>query len=404
MVQKSAIEIQMSRISGKDAREGDFVWGKPDLAYMHDILGPMAMDSFKRIGKAEPGFKGKVIIVNDHIFPPKDAASANNIKNMVENAERNGWTTIPYGEGIEHTLMIENGMIKPGMVVVGTDSHTVTAGAAGAFGIGLGSTDMGALIALGKIWFKVPETMYFHVSGEKSPYITGKDVILEILRIIGVNGANYRAMEIIEDVECKLSLDDDLAAANMTVEAGAKTCLIRNENNPMHHSLADTEMTSDPIEVDLSELTPRISAPYSPGNVIDGFKLDGKKIDQAYIGNCANGTISDLRQAASVLKGERVANGVKLVVVPATRSIYRQAIREGLVDIFLEAGATVGPSTCGACAGLHMGVLAANERCITNVNRNFRGRMGDPSSEVYLANTYVVAMSAVNGKITVPGD
>jgi homoaconitate hydratase family protein/3-isopropylmalate dehydratase, large subunit len=404
MKPRTAIEKEMTRISKKECEEGDYVWGEPDLIYMHDLLGPSCMEAMENISHGDTQFQGKVVLVNDHIFPPKDIQSANNTKNMVNSFISRGWTVMSPGSGIEHTLLIENGTIKPGMVVVGTDSHTVTAGAAGAFGIGLGSTDMGALLAMGKTWFKVPETMFFNVSGKRSSFITGKDIILEIIGRIGVDGANYRIMEILESADANLSADDDLSIANMTIEAGAKSCVIRNEKNPRFSALPFSDMEAmDHIEhVDISHMEPKISVPYSPGNVKNVRDVEGVEINQAYIGNCSNGTISDLRQAASILKGKKVHDNVNVIVVPATRNVYRQAISEGIVDIMLEAGATVGPSTCGACAGLHMGVLGKDDVCISNINRNFRGRMGDPSSKVYLANTYVVAMSAVMGKITVP--
>lgn len=401
---QTAIEKEMSRISREEAEEGDYIWGKPDLVYMHDLLGPSCMEAMENISQGKTRFEGEVVLVNDHIYPPKDIQSANNAKNMVNQFTSRKWTVTPPGSGIEHTLLIENGTIKSGMVVVGTDSHTVTAGAAGAFGIGFGSTDMGALLAMGKTWFRVPETMFFNISGKRPHFITGKDIILEIIGRIGVDGANYRVMEILERKDADLSMDDDLSVANMSIEAGAKSCIIRNEKNPHFSTLpfSDTERINRVENIDISEMEPKISVPYSPGNVKNAKDVEGVEIDQAYIGNCSNGTLNDLRQAASILKGKKVHDNVKLIVVPATRNIYRQAISEGIIEILLEAGATVGPSTCGACAGLHMGVLGKDEVCISNINRNFRGRMGDPSSRVYLANSYVVALSAVMGRIAVP--
>lgn len=401
---QTAIEKEMGRISGEEAEEGNYVWGKPDLVYMHDLLGPSCMEAMESISHGRTQFTGEVVLVNDHIYPPKDIQSANNTKNMVKQFMSRRWTVTAPGSGIEHTLLIENGTIKPGMVLAGTDSHTVTAGAAGAFGIGFGSTDIGALLAMGKTWFKVPETMFFKVSGKRPPFITGKDIILEMIGRIGVDGANYRVMEILEGADADLSMDDDLSIANMTIEAGAKSCIIRNENNPLLNSIpfSDTERMDRVENVILSDMEPKISVPYSPGNVKNAKEVEGVEVDQAYIGNCSNGTLNDLRQAASILKGKKVHDNVKLIVVPATRNIYRQAISEGIIDTLLEAGATIGPSTCGACAGLHMGVLGEDQVCISNINRNFRGRMGDPSSQVYLANSYVVAMSAVTGSITVP--
>ena len=403
---KTAAEKIFSEKSGTDASTGDYVWAVPDLVYMHDVLGPSSVQALRNISGGKTNYKGKVVVVNDHIFPPKDIESAHNIRMMNENAEIEKWEIIPFGDGIEHTLLIENGTIKPGMLVVGTDSHTVTAGAAGAMGVGLGSTDIGSLLAMGKQWFRVPKTILFNIEGSRRRYITGKDLILMILKDIGVNGANYAAMEFHLHKNSSFNMDDDLSIANMTVEAGAKTCIIKNSGLPESNEFPESDKEADYIEknYDISELEPQISMPYSPGNVTVASELEGTEVNQVYIGNCSNGTISDLREAASVLRGKHVKKGVKMIIIPATRKIFQQAIREGLIDIFIESGATVGPSTCGACAGLHMGVLAENEVCITNINRNFMGRMGHPSSKVYLANSYVAAESAVEGFIHVPGE
>ncbi|WP_393971629.1 aconitase/3-isopropylmalate dehydratase large subunit family protein [Oxyplasma meridianum] len=402
----TSAEKIFSRISAKDVKAGEFVWGEPDLAYMHDVLGPLTIETMKKINGEKVNFKGKVVVVNDHIYPPKDSASANNIRNMSDFAKKEGWDIVPYGEGIEHTLLIENNIIREGMLVVGTDSHTVTAGAAGAMGVGLGSTDMAALLSIGKIWFKVPETILIRVTGRKKRYIAGKDLILKAMSILGTNGANYKSIEFRIERECEMNRDDDLSIANMTVEAGAKTSIIFNEG----HSVKNTWLKSDEysnlkvMKIDLSNIDPLISFPFSPGNVAKAEEYAGTRIDQVYIGNCSNGTISDLREAAEMLKGNTVKDYVKMIVVPATRKIYKEAIKEGIIDIFLDAGATVAPPTCGACAGLHMGVLAKGEVCITNINRNFRGRMGDPESKVFISNSYVAAASAVEGRITVPGE
>ena len=402
----TSAEKFFSRISEKEAKSGEFVWGEPNLAYMHDILGPLTLDTMRKINGDKVKFKGKVVVVNDHIYPPKDSASANNIRNMSDFAVSAGWELIPYGEGIEHTLLIEKGIIKEGMVVVGTDSHTVTAGSARSLGIGLGSTDMAALLSLGKTWFKVPETTIISVTGKRSKYVTGKDLILKVMSILGTNGANYRCLEFHIEKDCTMNSDDDLSIANMTVEAGAKTSIIFNEaiETGSKNVKSDVDSNFKELKIDISEIEPLIAFPYSPGNIATVSEYTGKHVDQVYIGNCSNGTISDLREAAYVLDGKRVKDSVKAIIVPATRKIYKEAIKEGLIDIFIDAGATVSPPTCGACAGLHMGVLAKGEVCVTNINRNFRGRMGDPESMVYISNTYVAAASAIEGRITLPGD
>lgn len=402
----TSAEKFFSRISGEEARSGQFVWGEPDLVYMHDVLGPLTLQAMRKINGDNVKFRGRIVVVNDHIYPPKDSSSADNIRCMADFAVKSGWELIPYGEGIEHTLLIEKGIIREGMLVAGTDSHTVTAGAARSMGIGLGSTDMAALLSLGKTWFKVPETTLVRVTGRRKKYVTGKDLILKLLSILGTNGANYRCLEFHLEKDCDLNSDDDLSIANMTVEAGAKTSIIFNKSQKGSYRKLESDPDSkfSNIHINLSEIDPLIATPYSPGNVAPVSDHLGTHVDQVYIGNCSNGTISDLREAASLMEGKRVKDGVKVIIVPATRSIYKQAIKEGLIDTFIDSGATVSPPTCGACAGLHMGVLAKDEVCVTNINRNFRGRMGHPDSRVFITNSYIAAASAVEGKITIPGD
>lgn len=402
---KSSIEKVFSRLTNRDASAGDFLWAKPDLVYIHDVLGPMMLDSYRKLGNPPLKYSGKTLFVYDHIFPPKDTASANNILSMKHFASINGIESVPAGEGIEHTLLIERGDITPGMFVVGSDSHTVTAGANGAFGAGLGSTDLACLLASGETWFMVPETILLRLSGRMNRFVTGKDVILDIISKIGVDGANYRCMEFITEDGAHLHLDDRLAIANMTVEAGAKTCFlppdISSERLMEIQSDENARILQD-LAIDLSSIEPEISAPYSPGNVRPVSDLNGTKVNQVYVGNCANGTLSDLKEVAEILKHNSVKEGVTMIIVPATRKIYNRAMELGLIEIFLNSGAIVSPPTCGACAGLHMGVLGHDQVCVSNTNRNFRGRMGDPTSKVYLANSYVAAAAAVEGEIVNP--
>ncbi|EQB71580.1 MAG: hypothetical protein AMDU1_APLC00021G0006 [Thermoplasmatales archaeon A-plasma] len=402
---KSAVEKVFSRLTSKDARSGDFLWASPDMVYVHDVLGPMMLDSYRKLGNPPLRYRGRTLFVYDHIFPPKDSASANNILSMKDFASLNGVESIPAGEGIEHTLLIERGDIKPGMFVVGSDSHTVTAGANGAFGAGLGSTDLACLLASGETWFMVPETILFRLSGKFNRFVTGKDVILNIISRIGVDGANYRCMEFRTESGTHLDMDERLAIANMTVEAGAKTCFLPpdvSQEKLMEIQSDEDARISEELSVDLSSIEPEIAAPYSPGNVKRLSDLQGTRVNQVYIGNCANGTLTDLKEAAEILKHNHVGKDVTMIVVPATRSIYSKALDLGLIKIFLDSGAVVSPPTCGACAGLHMGVLGHDQVCISNTNRNFRGRMGDPTSKVYLANSYVAAAAAVEGKIVNP--
>lgn len=404
---KSAVEKVFSRLTSKEANAGDFVWASPDMVYVHDVLGPMMLESYGRLGNPPVVFGGKVLFVYDHIFPPKDSASANNVLSMRTFSLQHGIENVPAGEGIEHTLLIERGDIRPGMFVVGSDSHTVTAGANGAFGAGLGSTDLACLLASGETWFRVPETVLFTMSGKMQRFVTGKDIILNIISRIGVDGANYKCMEFRMDSGTQLSLDDRLAIANMTVEAGAKTCFLPPDisvNRLRELQSDDDADISEEISVNLSSVSPEVAVPYSPGNVKSVSDPDvlGTKVNQVYIGNCANGTLSDLKETADILKHGHVKDGVTMIIVPATRSIYRKAIEMGIIDTFLDAGAVVSPPTCGACAGLHMGVLGHDQVCISNTNRNFRGRMGDPTSRVYLSNSYVAAAAALEGKIVNP--
>lgn len=404
----------LSRGAGKTVHAGDAIWARPDLIYLHDVLGPLSLKALEKMGVRENRYDGRIVLVTDHIFPPKDSASANNILTMKEYAETGRAEFIKGGEGIEHTLLIEKGIIQPGMLVLGTDSHTVTAGSVGAMGIGLGSTDIAATMALGKNWFIVPESIRVNLAGNFSQYVTGKDVILHLLGQLGNDGANYKAMEFSQAEGTHLSLDDRLAIANMTAEAGAEAGMVVPDEHEIsgHYEKLGIESNliqpdkdavyDETFDVDLSGLEPVIAAPYSPSNVHPIKELSGTKVDQVYIGNCANGTISDLRQVAEVLKGRTVREKVKMIVVPATRKIYSQALDEGIIRIIIDAGANVMPSTCGACAGLHMGVLGKGEVAISNTNRNYRGRMGDPESKVYIANSYVAAVSALEGSIADP--
>lgn len=410
MSAKTVSEKIFSRVTGKEAMAGDYIWATPDLIYVHDVLGPLTIESLNEMGVQKVHYPGKIVFVSDHIFPPKDTESAQNILTMKDFAAENGITYTGEGLGIEHTLLVENGTIQPGMLIVGGDSHTVTAGGVGAFGTGLGSTDIAATMALGRNWFKVPETIKVNLQGNRGRYTTGKDVILRILGNLGVDGSNYRTLEFSGEGLSQFNLDDRLAIANMTVEGGAKAgIIVPDEKISEHYSklgmnpefvVPDAGASYERVvEINLNDLSPQIAAPYSPGNVSPVREVEGTVINQAYLGNCANGTITDLRQAASVLRNRTVKQGVKLIIVPATRKIYSQAIEEGLIKTFIDAGAVISPSTCGACAGLHLGILGKNEVAISNTNRNYRGRMGHPESKVYLSNSYVVAASAVEGRI-----
>ncbi len=410
---KTISEKVLSRASGRDVRAGEFTWATPDLIYIHDITGPLAISALKRMSMGKPGFKGKIFFIFDHVFPPKDVQSAHNILSMKQYADDHNISYMKEGEGIEHTLFIENDTILPGMFVVGGDSHTVTAGSVGAMGIGLGSTDIAITIHYGKNWFLVPESIRVDVRGILRRFVTGKDIILELIGKLGIDGANYLSLEFSGGGMEKLEIDDRLAVSNMTAETGAKAGIVVPDEKIRRHYTTrgiginpvipdDDAKYVDEFFIDLDDLGPKIAVPFSPQNVKSVSDVEGVRINQVYIGNCANGTLSDLRQAAGVLKNRQINENVKMIVIPATRRIYREALDEGLIKIFIDSGATVGPPTCGACGGNHMGILGKDEVAISNTNRNYRGRMGDPTSNLYLANSYVAAASALEGYIVNP--
>jgi len=355
--------------------------------------------------------------VADHFTPAKDALSAALQKTLQEWCTAQGVTYYGQGRGgIEHTLLCEEGWVTPGAVIAGGDSHTCTYGALGAFGTGLGSTDIAFCLAFGEFWQAVPATIRVIFEGERRPYVTGKDLILAVIAHIGVAGGTNHVLEFIGPGAEALSVDERLAVANMAVEAGAETGLFPADDRTAAYLASRARWPwkaerSDPdaqfaqtVRIALDDLPPLVAAPHSPGNVRPIEEVRGVRVDQVYIGNCANGTLTDLRQAAEVLRGRRVHPRVRMIVVPATYTIYRQALREGLIETFLEAGAVVSPPTCGACFGGHMGVLASGERAVTTTNRNFRGRMGAPDAEVYLSNAWVAAAAAVAGEIVHPAD
>jgi 3-isopropylmalate/(R)-2-methylmalate dehydratase large subunit len=365
--------------------------------------------------------KDKIALVPDHFVPNKDIKSAEHCKCVREFARKNEITNyFEVGEmGIEHALLPEKGLTVPGDVIIGADSHTCTYGALGAFSTGVGSTDMAAGMATGKAWFKVPSAIKFNLTGKLSKWVSGKDVILHIIGLIGVDGALYKSMEFTGDGVKSLSMDDRFTIANMAIEAGGKNGIfpvdeLAVEYLKEHTKRAYKVYTADDdaeydeeYTVDLSALRPTVAFPHLPENThtIDEIhEMSPINIDQVVIGSCTNGRIEDLRTAAEVLKGRHIAKGIRCIVIPATQSIYMQAMDEGLLKIFIEAGAIVSTPTCGPCLGGYMGVLAEGERCVSTTNRNFVGRMGHVNSEIYLASPAIAAASAVTGKISCPCD
>ena len=400
-----------------EVKPGQLIECDLDLVLANDVTAPLAIKTAREITDAVFD-ADKIALVPDHYAPNKDIKSAEQAKIVREFAHEQGISH--YYEvgcmGVEHALLPEQGVVGPGDLIIGADSHTCTYGALGAFSTGVGSTDAGVGMAVGKAWFKVPETVLIKVDGALAAGVTGKDVILHIIGMIGVDGALYKAIEFAGSAIEGLSMDERLTICNMAVEAGAKAGLIPVDDvarayldgrverpYTVHASDSDAEY-SQVIEIDAADIVPTVAFPHLPSNTRPVGEARDVRIDQAVIGSCTNGRLEDMRQAAAVLKGRKVAPGVRCIVIPATQKVYRQCIEEGLTDIFLDANCAVSTPTCGPCLGGHMGVLAAGERAVTTTNRNFVGRMGHPDSEVYLASPAVAAASAVLGHIGLPED
>jgi len=399
-------------------KPGEIILADVDLAFANDVTAPIVIKFVNDLGGVIAN-KDKIALIPDHFTPNKDINSANQCKIMRDFVKQNKiehyWES---GEvGIEHALLPEQGFIKPGMLIVGADSHTCTHGAFGAFATGMGSSDVGFAFATGKSWFRVPESIKFVINGKKNKWVSGKDFILKIIGTIGVDGALYKSMEFCGHAISELSMDDRMTMCNMAIEAGGKNGIIQADNITIDYlkerNITDYEifqsdddaLYANVYEFDASNIEPQIAFPHLPENTkgISEIKED-IKIDQAFIGSCTNGRISDLRIAAQILKNNKVAKYVRLIIIPATVEIYKQALKEGLFDIFLESGAVISTPTCGPCLGGHMGILADGEVAISTSNRNFVGRMGSPKSFVYLANPAVVAASAIAGKIINPDE
>jgi len=397
---------------------GQFVNCNLDIVLGNDITTPVAIDEFDKMEVDGVFDKDKVAIVPDHFTPNKDIKAAEQAKKVRMFARKHDVTNyFEVGEmGIEHALLPEKGIVVSGDLVIGADSHTCTYGALGAFSTGVGSTDMAAGMATGKAWFKVPSAIKFVLTGKPSKYVTGKDIILHIIGMVGVDGALYQSMEYVGDGIQHLSIDDRFTIANMAIEAGAKNGIFPVDDVTMayvkEHSMktpvvyeadADAEYARV-IEIDLSQVPLTVAYPHLPENTRPVSESEGIEIDQVVIGSCTNGHITDLRQAADVFKGRHIKKGMRAIIIPATQKIYMQALHEGLFDIFVDAGCIVSTPTCGPCLGGHMGILADGERAVATTNRNFVGRMGHPGSEVYLAGPYVAAASAITGEISSPED
>ena len=397
---------------------GQLIEAKLDVVMANDITGPMALPIFRQM--ADKVFdKDKVVLVPDHFTPNKDIKSAINSRSIQDFAKEQGlkWYLVQGNCGVEHAILPEYGIVVAGECIIGADSHTCTYGALGAFSTGVGTTDIATGMATGELWFKVPSAIKFVLTGKPGPYVSGKDVIIHIIGKIGVDGALYKSMEFVGDGIANLTMDDRFTMANMAIEAGAKNgiFIVDDQTRAYMDAHSDKQYTTyEPdedaqydqvVEIDLSEVRPTVAFPHLPGNAktIDEVEaMEPIKIDQVVIGSCTNGRISDMRKAAAILKGHTVHPDVRVMVVPATQEVYKECIKEGLVDIFIDAGCAFNTPSCGPCMGGHMGVMAPGEKCVSTTNRNFVGRMGDVESLIYLASPEVAAASAIAGYIANP--
>ena len=402
----------------KEVSPGDLIEAKVDLAFAHDVTAPIAIEVFRKIGADHVFDPERIALVADHFVPNKDIASAQQAKLMREFAKEQGIKNyFEVGQsGIGHVLLPEKGLVGPGDLVIGADSHTCTYGALGAFSTGVGSTDLAAVMATGDLWLKVPPTIKIDYRGKLRPWVGGKDLVLYTIGLIGVEGALYSAMEFTGEAVSALPMNHRFTMANMAIEAGAKNGIFEPDEEtfkvPERQGTARPEdfqerpgrrLLEKLIEVDAAALEPQVAFPSSPANVRPLSQAGGIALDQVFIGSCTNGWLEDLRDAASILKGRKAAPGLRLIMIPSTPDIYRKALQEGIIETFLDAGAVIGPPCCGPCLGGHMGILAAGEKALATTNRNFVGRMGHPKSEVYLANPHVAAASAILGKDSGPG-
>ncbi len=410
-----AEKILSAHAGRESVKVGEFVNVKVDMVMASDLTAHIAADQFERMGAKRPFDPKKVVFVMDHFFPNKDVAAAEQIKRLREFSKKHGLLFVEAIDGgIEHVYLPEKGLVLPGDVVVGADSHTCTYGALGAFATGMGSTDIAVAMVTGEIWMKVPPTIKFNYQGKLPPWVTGKDLILYTIGRITVDGALYAAMEFTGEAIEELSMDSRFTMANMAVEAGAKTGIVAADDktkayvagrSTRPYRVYTTDSESDYasiIDYDVSKLEPQVALPHSPDNVRSISEVSDVRVDQVVIGSCTNGRLEDFEYAARVLRGKRVHPDIRCIVIPGSQEVYLAALQTGLIEVFARAGAIVGPPTCGPCVGGHMGILAAGERCASTTNRNFIGRMGSPRSEIYLVNPAVAAASAITGRLTDP--
>lgn len=411
------VEKILARASGrKEVSPGEIVEAEVDMAMVNDITGPLTVEAFRKMGVEKVWNPEKIVVVLDHQVPAESVNSANLHRIMRAFASEQGiekFYDVGVG-GVCHQVMVEEGYVTPGSLIVGADSHTCTYGALGAFGTGIGSTEMAAVFATGKLWFRVPETFKIKVDGQLKNLITPKDLILYIVGMMKADGAIYKALEFTGEAVSKMSVSGRMTLCNMAVEVGAKTGIVEADQKVLEYlkgrfdpksvlpsSDEDVEYEKT-FEIDASRLEPQVAAPYSVDNVKPVSEVQGTPIDQAFLGSCTNGRLEDLELAARLIRGKRVHKNVRFIVQPASRKVYLEALRRGIIEVFLRAGAYVGGPSCGPCFGGHIGVLGSGEVCISSSNRNFRGRMGAKDGKVYLASPATVAASAVKGEITDP--
>jgi len=408
-------KIILSHSDKKELKRGELIKARIDFAFANDITGPLAINVFERIGSKEVFDKNKVTLIADHFTPNKDIKSAEQTKVLKEFSREQNLNYYELGQvGIEHALLPEKGLVLPGYLIIGADSHTPTSGALGALSIGVGSTDLGVAMATGEVWLKVPESMKFLYKGKLNKWVGGKDLVLYTISKIGVDGANYRVMEFAGETIKNLSIDNRFTMCNMAIEAGAKSGIIEADEiteeylkgrAEKEYNIFKSDLDAEyeqVIEINVADIEPQVAFPHLPENCKGISEVKDILIDQSVIGSCTNGRIEDMRIAAEILKNNKVNKRVRLIIIPATQQIYLEALEEGLLKIFIESGAIVSPPTCGPCLGGHMGILAKGERAISTTNRNFVGRMGHPESEIYLASPAIAAASAITGKISSP--
>ncbi|NMC58079.1 MAG: 3-isopropylmalate dehydratase large subunit [Candidatus Methanofastidiosa archaeon] len=412
---KTISEKIIGNKSGINVEAGQIVEANVDYVMVNDVTGLPAFEQFEKLPKGTKPLKDKIVLIPDHYVPNKDVASAEQAKKMRDFSKKYGienYFEVGRG-GVCHQLMIEKGFVAPGRLIVGADSHTCSYGALGAFSTGIGSTEAAAVMAIGKLWLKVPDSIKISVKGNLDNYVYGKDIILHVIGDIGVEGALYQSMEYYGDTIERLTLSDRISISNMAIEAGGKAGIIPPDEKVFDYLKGRVKGNYTPVysdndayyikelNYDAKDIPPTVAKPFLPSNTAPASEVD-VEIDQAYLGSCTNGRIEDLRIGAEILKGKKINPNVRMIVVPATKEVFDQALREGLIDIFEKADCFVCGPTCGACLGGYMGILADGERCVATTNRNFIGRMGHKNSEVYLANPAVVTASAIEGRIVDP--